>query len=232
MRRDLIVTALCLVALGVSSFEARADSQNPGDRRGRTGGVAVDRIQATVNSLDRGDVRKALVFSDGNGDLHPVLRQNTVAPHWPWVVWSRFNRGRYDLAWSNWTPEGWRPAAWIERSGVDRYGNSLDADLDFDVSGRPYVAWWRNEGGTGRVYISVFLAYFWMPAYAVSDAGQDSRWPTLEVDSQTSIKVRYKTDEGTVEQMVYFDFPVTITDDINPLDFIYMGQRSILQEGD
>jgi hypothetical protein len=44
--------------------------------------------------------------------------------------------------------------------------------------------------------------------------------------------VRYDTDEGRVEQLVYFDFPVTITDDINPLDFIYTGRRSIVEEGD
>ena len=42
----------------------------------------------------------------------------------------------------------------------------------------------------------------------------------------------YRFREGRLEQVVHFDFPVTITDDINPLDFIYTGRKSIQQKGD
>ena len=60
----------------------------------------------------------------------------------------------------------------------------LDPALTLDLSGRPYVAWWRDEQGIGRVYLSLFLDTRWMDPLAVSDAGIDSRYPAVAVDGE------------------------------------------------
>ena len=38
--------------------------------------------------------------------------------------------------------------------------------------------------------------------------------------------------EGTVEQLVIFDRPDTITDDINPLDYLYNGTATVSERDD
>ena len=50
-------------------------------------------------------------------------------------------------------------------------GDDLDPSLAVDESGRPYLAWWRNNSGQGRVYMSIFLATQWMIAYPVTEPG-------------------------------------------------------------
>jgi len=213
MRRDLMVTALCLTILGLA-FPARAEVRADTDRHGVYKMTRV--LQGGERSSVWSPVRQASraaalnLFGDRNGDLFPTIRENRVAPHHPWIVWSRFNRAQYDLAWSRWSEGAWEPIRWVEPSN-ETPGDSLDADLRFDHSGRPYVAWWRNEGGSGRIYISVFLGSRWMTSLAISTEG---------------------VPEGMVEQTVYFDLPETITDDINPLDFVYTGGMSVYDEGD
>ena len=45
-------------------------------------------------------------------------------------------------------------------------GDDLDPDVvPSIVDGRPFVAWWRNEGGVGQVYVSLFLSTRWSEAY-------------------------------------------------------------------
>lgn len=234
MRRDFMVTALCLLIL-VSSFPALAEVRVVTDRHGEykvTRVLQGGRKGNVWGPLGRGHTARTLnVFGDRNGDLFPTIRENRVAPHHPWVVWSRFNQVQYDLAWSRWTDDGWQPIRWVDPYS-DAVGDSLDADLTFDFNGRPYVAWWRNEGGSGRIYISVFLDQWWMQSIAVSDGGVDSRYPTIEVVQQDELIVRYDTPTGRVEQTIFFDLPVTITDDINPLDFVYPGAVSPIAEED
>jgi len=230
MRRDWLVTALCLLALVVSA-QALAEVRVITDRHGvyRTTRVLLDHRGGGVwSELRRGRSRTALnPLGDRYGDFFPTIGESTVAPYHPWVVWSRLHRSQYDLAWSRWTGDRWEPIRWIEPT-YSPPGDDLDADLSFDEIGRPYVAWWRNERGVGRIYLSTYLGSTWMDAYPVSDLGVDGRYPAIEVREGGTVIVRYDTPEGEVEQTVIFDLPVTITEDINPLDFVFNDGHAIL----
>jgi hypothetical protein len=234
MRRDWMVTALCLVLLGLS-YPASAEIRVFTDRHGNylTTRVLSGGKRANYWSpVRRGNMVRSLnVYGDDNGDLFPTVRENEVAPHHPWVVWSRYNEAQYDLAWSRWTQSGWDPIRWLDPTNQIP-GDNLDADLDFDFDGRPYVAWWRNERGTGRIYISVFLLTNWMQPFAVSEPGVDGRYPTIQLVENDELVVHYMTPDGLVEHSVLFDLPITITDDINPLDFVQTGTVNLVSEGE
>jgi len=234
MRRALIVATLCLSALGLS-FQARAEVRAVTDRDGNyvmTRVLLDQRLNHVWSPLSRGSSNSTLnPEGDQLGDLYPTIGEAPLAPYYPWVVWSRIRDGRYDLAWSRWTEGGWEPIRWVE-PGHDRPGHNLDVDLAFDADGRPYIVWWREHRGVGSVYLSMFLSSTWMAAYGVSDDGLDSRYPQLEVASDGVVVVRYTTPAGIVEQEITFDLPVTITDDINPLDYVETGAASVVDEED
>lgn len=189
----------------------------------------------TVSGRSDTHVKQALnPGGDLNGDLWPFIGESPVAPHLPWVVWSRRNGTQYDLAWSRWTRRaGWSQIDWVE---ADATGDDLDAEVTFDVGGRPHVVWWRNEGGTGRVYLNIYLtcpaastscSSRWLGTYPVSDGALDSRFPTVEVQPDGSIRVEFETSEGLVSQLVTFSVPDTITDDINPLDHLRLEGQPV-----
>ena len=159
-------------------------------------------------------------YGDANGDLWPTIAESPRAPYLPWVVWSRFSGADYDLAWSRWTSAGWSPVMQMFDDGAA--GDDLDADLAFDAEGRPVAAWWRDEPGGGRVYISVFLNRGWSTPYPVSEAGRDSRLPSVTVQAGNAWTIEYETPEGTVSQLIVLDLPGTITDDINPQNYIHL----------
>ena len=223
MRRDWLVTALCLLALVVSA-QAIAEVRVITDRDGayKTTRVLLDdRVTGVWSAVRRGGGRTVLnLLGDRNGDFFPTIEESPVPPYHPWVVWSRLNQSQYDLAWSRWDGVRWEPIRWIEPTDTP-LGDDFDADLGFDGIGRPYITWWRDEGGVGRVYLSTYLGTTWMEAYPVSGLGVDSRYPSVEVRESGTVIVRYDTPEGHVEQAVIFDLPVTITEDINPLDFVF-----------
>ncbi len=225
MRCNWLVAALCLLAL-VVSVSASAEVRVITDRRGayESTRVLVDDRGAGVWSAARtriADTRSVLnIRGDQNGDFFPTIRESTVEPHHPWVVWSRLNQTEYDLAWSRWNGARWEPILWVQPANSPP-GDDLDSDLGFDDVGQPYVAWWRDEGGVGRVYLSKYLGTTWMEAYPVSGSDVDGRYPGIEVlEGGTLIIVTYDTPDGPVEQAVNFDLPETITEDINPLDYV------------
>ncbi len=153
---------------------------------------------------------------DLNGDLWPSIAENPFDSNRPWVIWSRFTGAGYDLAWSRWLPGGWSPTDWVEAPEPAAAGDDLDSNATFDSQGRAYLVWWRNESGIGRVYLSLFLVTRWMPAFAVSEAGVDSRLPTVTMLDDSQVRVEYDTPEGSVVRIVAFNRPTTITDDIDP----------------
>jgi hypothetical protein len=230
MRRDWLVTALVFLAL-VVSVQALAEVRVVTDRTGvyQTTRVVLDgRGGGVWSAVRHTSSRTALnVLGDQNGDFFPTIGESSVAPHHPWVVWSRLYESQYDLAWSHWNGDQWEPIGWIEPT-YSPPGDDLDADLSFDEIGRPYVVWWRDEDGVGRIYLSIYLGTTWMEAYPVSDLGVDSRYPSLEVREGGTLLVRFDTPEGEVEQTVIFDLPVTITEDINPLDFVSNAGYAVL----
>ena len=159
---------------------------------------------------------------DAIGDLWPAVGDSGQAPHFAWAVWSRLDQMEYELVWSRWTAGGWRMTSWV--LPVDPApGHDLDADLAFDAGGRPFLTWWRDDNGQGRVYLSLFLVTQWMVAYPVSEPGVDARFPSIVILPGGEILVTFETEEGIIEQTVLFDEPVTITDDIDPLDYISDG---------
>jgi hypothetical protein len=166
---------------------------------------------------------------DRNRDLWPSVKENSVAPHYPWAVWSRFDGTDYDLAWSRWSDGRWEPIRRIEEGHIAP-GIDLDPDLQFDLAGRPFIVWWKDQGGRGRVYLSLFLDHEWMRPMLVSDLAMDARYPVLEVQKGRRLIVHYSTDEGLIEQVVLFDEPGTITDDVNPMDCLYFAGAARLVE--
>lgn len=224
MRRDLIVTTLGWVALllpAPASAEVRVITGSDGQYRmtqvlpGRTGKVWSPMRGASPQ-------RSLNVLGDRNGDLWPTIAESNVLPFHPWVIWSRYDRTDFDIAWSHWNGTIWEPVSWVT-NGAANDGDDLDVDVSFSDDGRPHVVWWRNENGRGRVYLSVRLESKWMQPYAVSVPGVDSRYPTIEVQEANRMIVRFQTAEGLMEQTILFHGTVAITDDINPMDYVYMA---------
>lgn len=153
---------------------------------------------------------------DHNGDLWPVVAEQRVGTARPWLVWSRFNGEGFDLAWSRFEAptRSWLPIAWVETALTP--GDDLDPSVAFDSTGRPFLAWWRDEAGVGQVYLSLFLQSRWMAPFRVSDAADDSVAPTITMLSDTRLRIDYTTAEGTVSRIVEFHRPLTITDDATP----------------
>jgi hypothetical protein len=169
------------------------------------------------SAFGRGAGRFALnPDGDRRGDGWPTVVESAQAPYLPWVVWSRYNGTDYDLVWSRWTSGSWTPIRWVgERS--DLPGDDIDADFGFDEQGRPYLAWWAEEGGEGKVYFSFFLVSRWLEAMPLSVSGVDSRNPTVDVVGPGYVKVRYDTPDGPIERTVKLTSIDSITDDVNPL---------------
>jgi hypothetical protein len=164
---------------------------------------------------------------DINGDLWPQILESPAAPHYPMVVWSRFNGSNYDMAWSRWTGAGWAPIRYIAKRPTP--GDDLDPDLAFDSIGRPYVTWWAEmEDGGGMVFFSAFLSDRWLPPVLISNPAVDSRLPVLEVSSSRELSVTYETPGGSVTQYITFTSPNTITEDINPQNTITLCIPSAL----
>jgi hypothetical protein len=162
---------------------------------------------------------------DRNGDLWPTIAESPLAPHYPLVLWSRFHENEYDLAWSVWTDEGWSPVRWV--ASPDGAGDDLDPEVCFDKSQRPYLVWWRDEPGGGRVYLSSLVGKLgWSPPHLVSDPSEDSRRPTAELLVGNAIRIQFETPDGTRTEVVPLPVTDTITDDINP-QFIHIGGRKI-----
>jgi hypothetical protein len=215
--RDIVVTVV--VALVLASIPVHAEVSAETDVQGRYVRTVIF-SNASVRNVKVWTVQRAKVgfsplnpYGDDNGDLWPLIVDQTAGAFRPWVVWSRFNGTDYDLAWS--TFEGsWRAPAWVQAGPAA--GDDLDPSVSFDSDGRPYMAWWRNEGGRGRVYLSVFLVSRWMLAYPVSDEGIDSVHPQVTVRADGKIVVSYDTPAGKVTRVVVFSRPSTITDDVTP----------------
>lgn len=232
MQRRVFVTVIGLLAFA-AGFEAMAEvrvvTSRNGDYRG-TQVVTRGRSQGIWTPVARRPMTTTLnPNGDRMGDLWPDIEEDRRQPHHPWVVWSRLNNSEYELAYSRWTPTGWDPVRWVEEPNTTD-GHNLDADLTFDANSRPFVVWWREDQGIGSVYLSMYLQTNWMAPYPVSAPGTDSRFPFLEIRRDGELIVRYDTPSGTVEQTVWFDSPVTITDDINPLDVMYPGELVEVEE--
>src|SRR4029079_9017541 len=133
-------------------------------------------------------------------DMYPAIVENAIERRHPWAVWSRFNGQDYDLVWSRWRPGGWVP---IESSeGEPTYGDDLTPSLAFNTSGRPFVAWWRDDGGAGQVFVSVFLVTRWSDPIMLSDSGVDSRNPHLTVMPPGQMAVEFNTATGRESRVI------------------------------
>jgi hypothetical protein len=233
MSRTLISTLICLLVISFC-LEARAEVSARTDRRGNYVTTQVVPVGA-IGERDVWSVRgrgyrlnKALnPTGDANGDLWPTIAESPSDPHHPLVIWSRFNGVNYDLAWSRWSDGAWRQVEWLNDEMTP--GDDLDADVVFDSGGMPYVAWWNEGESQARVYLSLRIAEYWLPALLLSDPEVDSRHPTIEVEDVGLVKVLYETPEGTVTQFVALGSPDTITDDINPQSCIHISIPSALQ---
>jgi hypothetical protein len=226
--RNLLAAIALLAATGYA-FEVRAEVAAETDVSGnylRTAIVAgastkrlkiwsVTRLRPLSYALNPG--------GDVNGDLWPLVAENPHDANRPWVVWSRYTGAGYDLAWARWLQTGWTRPAWVEEPGEAAHGDDLDPRVAFASTGRPYLVWWRNEGGIGRVYLSIFLESRWMAAYPVSSEGVDSRSPGIVLLDDGRMQIDYDTPAGHVVDFVTLNRPLSITDDIDPMARINGG---------
>ena len=226
MHRNLVTTGICLIILGIGTT-VQAEVSVRTDPRGDYSATQVlttgTRGEPVVWGLNHRASRNFHVLNprgDANGDLWPLISEPDIAPHHPWVVWSRFNGTDFDLVWSRWTQEGWSPVGGVNLEPAA--GNDLDPDMTFKGEGRPYLVWSREEDGVSSVYFSAFLLHQWMPGFQISVPDVDSRYPMIVGGKGDSIQVEYDTPKGAVRQWVMFSRPVTITDDINPLNYVHV----------
>jgi hypothetical protein len=226
-----IVCAVVVVGLTCGAFAEVGVKRDP---KGRYVGAEwriqavkpLGQIWSTFNA-DASGINVLNPRGDANGDLWPAVVENTVQPHHPWVVWSRFNGKDYDLAWSRWKGARWSMIRTVHRASAR--GDDLDADLAFGRQGRPYLVWWRNDHGIGRVYLSIYLNSQWMSEIGISARGTNSRRPTIEVLDDGTIMVEYETPRGLLAHQVQFNRPVTITDDINPFSHVHVGEAYFVE---
>ena len=225
-RRSILVAAS--LALMVSQIPTRAEVSAEVDVQGRYVRTVVF-ANASIRNARVWSIQRAKTgfyplnpAGDENGDLWPLIVDQTAGELKPWVVWSRFNGTDYDLAWSTFRGT-WRQTAWVEARPAP--GDDLDPSIAFDAEGRPHMVWWRNEGGRGRVYVSIFLVSRWMIAYPVSDEAVDSVHPQVSIRLDGKIEVSYDTPAGRVTRVVTFARPSTITDDVTPF-----GRMTVTQE--
>ena len=232
MLRGLLTCFACLLILSACA-PAFAEVSVRTDRNGDYIATQVfyagvdDALKKVWSPRGRG-IRKVEVlneFGDANGDLWPEIRESSIAPHYPLVVWSRFSGTEFDLAWSTWTGENWRTVEWV--FGENEAGDDLDPDLVFDSQGQAYLVWWRDEDGDGRVYLSTLLLSRWTRPLLVSDVAVNSRYPSIEVDEKDLLTVSYETSDGTVVKAVAFTYPDTITDDAHPQISINVEVRQV-----
>ncbi len=218
----IVWSLVTLVAPIVANAEVRARTNRRGQYQTTEVSVGRSRWAPKVWSLFTRTAGPDVLNPNGDhtGDLWPEIGETPVAPYLPWVVWSRRNERGLGLAWSRWQPgQGWQSILWIAPDGA--LGNDLDPSLAFNGEGRPFVAWWRQDAsGRGQVYLSVFLATKWLAPWLVTETGADARFPNLTVNGDGSLEVVYETADGWVTQGVQFIEPVTILDDINPLDHL------------
>jgi hypothetical protein len=230
-RRGIVAAALAVAAAGCA-LQARAEVSAETDAFGNYSRVIVLANSSLKNLKvwsvlrERAGAHPLNPLGDANGDQWPFIAENPVDGNRPWVLWSRFDGSGYGLAWSRWIPDkGWTAVSWLEDS-PSPVGDDLDPRVAFDSTGRAVVTWWRNDEGTGRVYLSLYLATRWMTPYLVSDVDVDSRDPIITVLSDTSFKVEFDTPGGHVVRIVEFRRPATITDDIDPFGRFTNGNSS------
>jgi len=218
-------------AVGAAALPARAEVRAVTRRDGTYLSVSVTRSGrgGVWEPMRRSEAAAALnPNGDRNRDLWPAVAENSLAPHHPWAVWSRLDKNDYQLAWSRWTDGQWEPVRWLDARPAP--GADLDPAMAFDGAGRPFVVWWRDTKGRGAVYLSLFLDARWSEPFRVSAPGADARYPRLRIEVGGELIVNYVTQEGLVEQVVLFDDPGTVTDDINPMDCLFHAGAAVLVE--
>lgn len=224
MLRGLVTMGTCLVLLGTGlavHAEVSVRTDPNGNYTGTqilTRGARGESVLWGVNQRASRNFHALNPRGDARGDLWPLITEPEMAPHHPWVVWSRFNGRDYDLVWSRWTPGGWHPTRVVDTA--PEVGNDMDPDMTFNDEGRPFLVWSRQEDGVSTIQFSAFLLNTWMPGFQISDEGVNSRYPVIVERFYDGIRVEFDTANGRVAKWVLFNQPVTITDDINPLNHV------------
>lgn len=227
--RRIIITfvfaGLVLMAVPALHAEVSAELDELGAYRRTTilGNASVKNVKIWTVQRQKSTILPLNPDGDLRGDLWPIIVENPLDSNHPWVVWSAFNGNDFDLAWSRFLPGEWSPVKWVQTSYPSMDDLDPHIDLDLNDGGRPYITWWRDNGGTGEVYLSIFLNTRWMAAYLISDEGVDSRYPIIDFKDDGKIEITFETEYGIETRTVVFNSPHTITDDLNPLEVIFMS---------
>ncbi len=220
-RRAFTVLALLVTLLGGFAAHAAVTAEvDPLGNYVRTviiarASVSDMAIWSDLPGMEDGPWRTLNPMGDLNGDMWPAMVQDPNMNNYPWIVWSRYNGRDYDLGWSRWVGQNWNQVEWLETQS--QLGDDLDPQIDIDDS-RPYVVWWTDEGGMGRVYLSIYLDSRWMGRRLVSDEGIDSRFPSLAINPDGSVIVTYETAEGSESKIVAVEGGASINDALDPVE--------------
>lgn len=224
-RQLLVILAGLIVSLVMGMSPAIAEISAELDEIGEYRRIVYRTNASEKNSriwaVQRGNkARNVALNQDGDvtADGWPVYVENHTNRNHPHIVWSRFNGHDYDLVWANWIEVGWSSTQWLEWDA--RSGDDLNPSLTKGEDGRPFLAWWNDEGGVGAVYMSIFLQTRWMEAFPVSVTTVDSRHPVIEILDDGRIRIAYETPDGMVSKILLFATPNTITDDIDPMEHL------------
>ena len=94
-----------------------------------------------------------------------------------------------------------------------------EVGMVFDSTGRPYMAWSRNEDGKGRAYFAFLLSARWMEPIAVSDFTVVS-FP----DPAAPVVVHGIPGGAATKDISPVPTKETINEDINPFENVVVGE--------
>jgi hypothetical protein len=133
-------------------------------------------------------------LGDNLGDGRPVIQASPVTGY-PWVVWPKNFGNIRQLVVSAWDGKRWTEPALIVPGRALVY-EDRDPSFAIDQAGVPYLVWSRAEQ-TAEIYFSSMVQGRWTPPLPISEAGVDSRAPSITLDGTRTI-ITYQTPAGPV----------------------------------
>ena len=83
----------------------------------------------------------------GDGPLDMILDAFSGVPS---AVWSYNIGSSFEVAYTHWSYEGWRPVEFLTANATD----DLDPHIAIGDDGTMYVVWWRNDGVSSDIHMS------------------------------------------------------------------------------
>jgi hypothetical protein len=187
MQRFRILPILVLLVGWLSSGATRAEvssSRGPGDRARTLIVGSISNITDGADPVldvpwDRVRPAPGVKLLNANGPVRPDGRPDVAfspSRFWPFVVWAFNNQSDHDIAYAEWTGDGWGVTGYLT-AGAE---NELDPRTFISGEGRIYVVWWVDAA---QPYVMLtsrrLVSPDWEPPQRVSATGEIARRPTV-----------------------------------------------------